>query len=104
MHSSAAKTRGKKLRRSETSGNVLARAEPLELARMIRGARAVLGWSQSELAGRAGLSQPSIHRIEQGTIDLRRSTLVTLEKLFVIAGVTFETIGEGTFKIVVKGS
>ena len=81
---------------------MLVHAEPLELARMIRGARAVLGWSESELANRVGLSQPSIHRIEQGISDLRRSTVVALEGLFVRAGITFEKIGEGSFKIVFR--
>jgi predicted transcriptional regulator len=83
--------------------DVLVHAEPLELARMIRGARAVLGWSQSELANRTGLSQPSVHRIEQGASDLRRSTVVTLERVFVTAGITFETLSEGGFRIVFRG-
>ena len=81
---------------------MLVHAEPLELARMIRGARAVLGWSQSELANRVGLSQPSIHRIEQGTSDLRRSTVVALEKLLMTAGITFETFSGGGFRIVFR--
>jgi ribosome-binding protein aMBF1 (putative translation factor) len=83
---------------------VLVHAEPLELARMIRGARAVLGWSQDELANRVGLSQSSVHRIEQGASDLRRSTVVALERIFVTAGITFEATGEGSFKIVVKAN
>jgi ribosome-binding protein aMBF1 (putative translation factor) len=102
MHSNAAKTSGRKLRRSESTSDVLVHAEPLELARMIRGARAVLGWSQSELANRVGLSQPSIHRIEQGTSDLRRSTVVALENLLMTAGITFETLSRGGFRIVFR--
>ena len=35
-------------------------------ARKVRGARAVLGWSQTELARRAGLTQTSIHRMSRG--------------------------------------
>jgi len=69
-------------------------------ARKVRGARAVLGWSQIELARRAGLTQTSIHRIEQGATDLKHSTVVVLEKLFVTVGITFETPSEGSFKIV----
>jgi transcriptional regulator with XRE-family HTH domain len=33
----------------------------------IRAARGLLGWSQSELAGRAGLSLPTVKRVEAGT-------------------------------------
>jgi DNA-binding XRE family transcriptional regulator len=32
----------------------------------IRGARGLLGWSQSELAARAGLSLPTVKRLETG--------------------------------------
>ena len=32
----------------------------------IRGARGLLGWSQSELANRAGLSLPTVKRLETG--------------------------------------
>ena len=32
----------------------------------IRGARGLLGWSQSELAARAGLSLPTVKRAESG--------------------------------------
>jgi transcriptional regulator with XRE-family HTH domain len=33
----------------------------------MRAARALLGWSQSELAKRAGLSLPTVKRVEAGT-------------------------------------
>jgi transcriptional regulator with XRE-family HTH domain len=32
----------------------------------LRAARGLLGWSQSELAGRAGLSLPTVKRLEGG--------------------------------------
>jgi transcriptional regulator with XRE-family HTH domain len=32
----------------------------------LRGARGLLGWSQSELAARAGLSLPTVKRVEAG--------------------------------------
>ena len=32
----------------------------------IRGARGLLGWSQTELANRAGLSLPTVKRLETG--------------------------------------
>lgn len=48
-----------------------------------------------------GLTQPAIHKIEQGRGDLKHSTFVALERLFMAEGVTFETTQSG-FKIVVK--
>jgi transcriptional regulator with XRE-family HTH domain len=33
----------------------------------IRAARGLLGWSQTELANRAGLSLPTVKRVEAGT-------------------------------------
>jgi transcriptional regulator with XRE-family HTH domain len=33
----------------------------------LRGARGLLGWSQSELAMRSGLSLPTVKRVEAGT-------------------------------------
>lgn len=78
----------------------LAESERLLLARKIRGARSVLDWSQTELANRVGLTQASIHRIEQGKVELKHSTFVALERLFAAEGVTFET-AESCFKIVV---
>lgn len=44
----------------------------------IRAARALLGWSQGDLADRAGLSQTGIARIESGS---HRPTVATLEKI-----------------------
>lgn len=61
----------------------------------------MLDWSQTELANRIGLTQASIHRIEQGKVELKHSTFVALERLFTAEGVTFETT-EGGFKIVVE--
>jgi transcriptional regulator with XRE-family HTH domain len=36
------------------------------------------GWSQKQLAGELGTSQPHVARIEAGTEDLRLSTIVKL--------------------------
>lgn len=48
----------------------------------IRAARALLGWSQSDLAARAGLSQTGIARIENGTNHPNSQTLSKIEKAF----------------------
>ena len=51
------------------------RIERHGLAAKIRLARAVLGWSQTELGPRIGLTQRAIHKLEQGETEprLRRS-------------------------------
>ncbi len=103
MRAHATKTSGK-------SSNVSSRArardalldERLVFARKIRGARAILGWTQTELASRTGLSQPSIHRIERGTGELRHSAVVTLERFFLSVGISFEDLSDGGFRIVFK--
>lgn len=48
----------------------------------IRAARALLGWSQSDLAERAGLSQTGIARIENGTNQPNSQTLSKIEMAF----------------------
>lgn len=48
----------------------------------IRAARALLGWSQSDLANRAGLSQTGIARIENGTNHPNSQTLSKIENAF----------------------
>src|SRR5690606_21262284 len=55
----------------------------------IRAARALLGWSQSDLADRAGLSQTGIARIENGTNKPNTSTLVKIEAAFSAANIEF---------------
>ena len=70
-------------------------------AAKVRAARAILGWSQTELGRRSGLSQRSIYRLEMAAVDIRRSTMVALETVFARAGVDFEPLAGGGFKVVV---
>ena len=77
------------------------RSERLIFAAKVRGARAVLGWSQADLASRVGMTQPSIHRIEQGAGDLKQSTVIMIEQILKAAGIGFEPL-DGGFKIVVS--
>jgi predicted transcriptional regulator len=76
--------------------------ERLVFAAKVRAARAVLGWKQSELGKHADLTQKSIHRIEQGTDDLRRSTVIIVEQVLKAEGVEFEDLPDGGFKLVVS--
>jgi len=58
----------------------LARLEPSrpdELAAQVREYRSVLGWSQQDLADRAGCSRPTIARLEAGRVILS----VTMNKV-----------------------
>ena len=48
----------------------------------IRAARALLDWSQSDLASHAGLSQTGIARIENGTNKPNSSTIVKIRGAF----------------------
>jgi transcriptional regulator with XRE-family HTH domain len=55
----------------------------------IRAARALLDWSQSDLADNAGLSQTGIARIENGTNKPNSNTLEKIKKAFDDADIEF---------------
>jgi len=55
----------------------------------IRAARALLGWSQHDLADKAGLSQTGIARIENGTNQPNSKTIAKIETAFDAADVEF---------------
>ena len=64
----------------------------MKSAGMVKAGRELAGWSQAELAQRAGLSLPTIQRMENATYGPLRSSGANLEKLrlaFASAGVTF---------------
>jgi len=62
----------------------------------IRAARALIGWSQGELADRSGLSQTGIARIENGTNHPNSSTVDKIIKAFDTHDIEF--IGENGVK------
>lgn len=55
----------------------------------IRAARALLGWSQGDLAEKAGLSQTGIARIENGTNQPNSKTLEKINTAFESADIEF---------------
>jgi predicted transcriptional regulator len=63
-------------------------------ARQIRTARALLGWSQQQLADKAIVSLNALVRLEKGNVDSRVSTLQAVEKALTKAGVEFLSAGE----------
>jgi DNA-binding XRE family transcriptional regulator len=75
---------------------VLHKADPkLAYAAQVRAARALLGWSQGDLAERAGISKQSVNRIESGNMDARLSTVSAMGEAFRSAGVrTRQTMNE----------
>lgn len=62
--------------------------------RQIRAARALLGWSQQQLADEAIVSLNAVTRLEKGKVDSRVSTITAIEKTLIKAGVEFLASGE----------
>lgn len=60
----------------------------------IRAARAMIGWKQSDLANKSGVSEISVKNIERGATDARSSTLAALQEAFNKAGVVFLDPGD----------
>jgi len=58
------------------------------LARRIVVARNRAGWSQAELARRAGVRKETIHRIEAAKNNPDESTFTKIEKAFAAKGIT----------------
>jgi len=73
----------------DTNGNYPAIAYGRALlARRIVAARNRAGWSQAELARRAGVRKETIHRIEAGKNNPDESTFTKIEKALAAASVT----------------
>jgi predicted transcriptional regulator len=62
--------------------------------RQIRAARALLRWSQQELADRAVVSLNAVNRLERGEVDSRASTLQAVQSALEKAGIEFIFSGE----------
>jgi transcriptional regulator with XRE-family HTH domain len=71
-------------------------------AAQIRAARAVLGWSQTDLGERTGVTQRAIYRVENGATEPRQLTRLRIEKAFDDAGVAFESLQTGGFTMSVR--
>jgi transcriptional regulator with XRE-family HTH domain len=54
-----------------------------------RAARGLIGWTQIELAERAGVGVVTVHQLEAGSSEPRRSTLEVIRRAFEDAGVEF---------------
>lgn len=82
----------------------LVRLECRVFAAKVRMARAFLGWSQTELADRVGLTQRGIHKLEQGDTYPRRTTLRAMEAIWHDRGLEFEETADGGFSLTVRAA
>jgi transcriptional regulator with XRE-family HTH domain len=80
----------------------LVESERRVFAAKLRAARAVLDWSQSDLAVRAGLTQRAVHKLEQGQTEPRRATVHAIEQVWREQGLEFESVAEGGFRMIVS--
>lgn len=62
--------------------------------RQIKAARALLGWSQTELCNHAGISRATLNDLENETGDPRRSSTKRVEEAFNRNGLIFLSDGE----------
>ena len=84
---------------------MLQKADPkLVYAAQVRAARALLGWSQGELAERAGISKQSVNRIESSNMDARMTTVSALGEAFRSAGVEMCEDHTGIIRIAIASS
>ena len=73
----------------------------VQFAAEVRAARAVLGWSQTELARRTSVTQRAIYCIEQNIVQPRMQTEERIIGAFTDAGLRFERLSGGGFKLTV---
>ena len=71
------------------------RSERQVFAAKLRIARAAVGWSQTDLANRIGLSQRAVHKLEQGETEPRRATVLAVEDVLTEAGIAFAETEQG---------
>jgi transcriptional regulator with XRE-family HTH domain len=63
----------------------------LVTTRQVKAARALLGWSQADLASHSGISEPTVARLEStvGKLGGREGTAEKIRRAIVAAGVDF---------------
>lgn len=77
------------------------RVERVTFAAKVRTARAILSLSQEQFARHIGLTQKSVHRIEQGAVDARLDTVLRIQRFWLRQGIAFEALRDGGFKLIV---
>jgi DNA-binding XRE family transcriptional regulator len=77
------------------------RVERVTFAAKVRTARAILSLSQEQFARHVGLTQKSVHRIEQGAVDARLDTVLRIQRFWLHQGIAFEDLRDGGFQLIV---
>jgi len=77
------------------------RVERAAFAAKVRAARAILDLSQDQFAKQIGLTQKSVHRIEQGAVQPKRETVVKIQRFWLQRGISFENLRDGGFRLAV---
>jgi len=77
------------------------RAGRAAFAAKVRVARAVLAMSQDEFAQNVGLTQKSVHRIEQGSVEPKLRTVMAIERFWAARGIAFDDGRNGGFSLTV---
>jgi len=73
-------------------------------AAKLRIARAVLGWTQSELGRHIHLTQRSIHRLENGHSEPKYATVLAFDRFCRDFGILFRERSDGGIELAVNGS
>jgi predicted transcriptional regulator len=76
--------------------------DPQLFAARMRAARAVLGWSQTELGKKAHVTQRAIYRLEKAAVKPRYLTESRINKVFEDAGIGFAQLPSGGFEMIVR--
>jgi len=71
-------------------------------AAKVRAGRAVLGWSQTELGRRVGLTQRAIHKLESGSTEPRRKTIEAIEEIWRDQNIQFNDQADGGFQMEIR--
>ena len=68
-------------------------------AAKVRLARAVLGWSQTDLGHRIGVTQRAIHKLERGETEPRRKTVDALNEIWRVEKIEFTDRRDGGLEV-----
>ncbi|AWM85506.1 helix-turn-helix transcriptional regulator [Microvirga sp. 17 mud 1-3] len=73
-------------------------------AAQVRAARALLNWSQDDLASRANVSTRTLNYLEKGMRHPQKQTLKHIERAFAEAGVEFVATTDGAVGVLLRNN